>query len=161
MLVFSLSLFFLDPLALFVGTIFPDIEGITAVFILPGKGLPLHGPLHSFTGAFLSGIIVAFCSWFAFKMIFPTLVEQLQLDLPFSLPEYSFKRSLLSAQVSTISHIILDAPLYGEMDLLYPLGVGNSWYGLVPGSLIYLLCVLSFFLGGTILILRVGLTRSS
>lgn len=158
-LVFSLTLFFLDPIALFIGSVFPDIEGITAVFILPGRGLPLHGPLHSFTGAFFSGTIVAVCSWFSFRYIITALVEYFKLDLPFSIPQYSFKNSFLSAQIGTISHIVLDAPLYGEMDLLYPLGVGNPWYGLVPGSSIYLLCVLSFFLGVTILILRVGFLR--
>ncbi len=147
-------LIFLDPIALFVGSVIPDIEGITAWFILPGMGLPLHGPLHSFTGALFLGLLTGISSWFCFKYLFPQLIEQFQLNLPFSLPEYSLGCSLLSAFLGTFSHIILDAPLYSEMDLLYPLGVGNPLYGIVPGTLIYSLCIFGFIIGNIIFIVR-------
>ena len=147
-------LLFLDPLALFIGSIGPDIEGITAFFILPGMGLPLHGPLHSFTGAVLLGLITGISSWLSFKYIFPLIIDQLQLNLPFSVPKYSLRCSLLSAFIGTFSHIILDAPLYDEMDLLYPLGIGNPWYGIISSIMVYLICVLSFFLGISILTFR-------
>ncbi|MFX0209260.1 MAG: hypothetical protein ACFFDT_24970, partial [Candidatus Hodarchaeota archaeon] len=84
-------LFFLDPMALFIGSIIPDIEGITAWFILPGRGLPLHGPLHSFTGATFLGLITGISSWLTLKYIFPFIAEQLHLDLPISIPEYSLR----------------------------------------------------------------------
>lgn len=147
-------LIFLDPVALFVGSVIPDIEGITAWYILPGMGLPLHGPLHSFTGAFFLGLLTGIFSWFCFKYVFPQLIEHSQLDLPFSLPEYSLKCSLLSAFLGTFSHIILDAPLYGEMDLIYPLGVGNPLYEILPGILIYSICIFGFIIGSIIFIIR-------
>ena len=152
-------LLFLDPLALFIGSIAPDIEGITAWFILPGMGLPLHGSLHSFTGALLLGIITGTASWLSFNYVFPLFVDQFQLDLPFSIPKYSFRCSLSSALIGTLSHIFLDAPLYDEMDLLYPLGIGNPWYNIVPAGVPYLVCILGFFLGASILILRFILTK--
>lgn len=145
-------LLFLDPLALFIGSIAPDIEGILSVFLFPE--LPLHGPLHSFPGAILLGIITGIASWLCFKYIFPLLIDQFQLDLPFVIPKYSFRCSLSSALIGTLSHIILDAPLYHEMDLLYPLGIGNPWYDIVPRSIPYLVCVLGFFLGLGIFFLR-------
>ncbi|MFX0124378.1 MAG: hypothetical protein ACFFAE_12120 [Candidatus Hodarchaeota archaeon] len=147
-------LIFLDPVALFVGSIIPDIEGITAWFILPGMGLPLHGPLHSFTGALFLGLLTGITSWASFRYVLPYLVEQFQLNLPFSLPEYSLRCSLLSAFLGTFSHILLDAPLYSEMDLIYPLGFGNPLYDIVPGSLIYSTCIFGFIMGSIILIIR-------
>ncbi len=154
-------LIFLDPLALFIGSIAPDIEGITALFILPGMELPLHGPLHSFTGAIFLGIITGIFSWLCFKYVFPLLVDQFHLDLPFTIPTYSFRCSLSSALIGTLSHIILDAPLYNEMDLLYPLGIGNPWYNIVPSGVPYLLCILGFFLGAIILIIRLILMKDN
>lgn len=147
-------LLFLDPIALFVGSVIPDIEGITAWFILPWMGLPLHGPLHSFTGALFLGLLTGISSWFCYRYVFPQLVERFQLNLPFYLPEYSLRCSLLSAFLGTFSHIILDAPLYAEIDLIYPLGIGNPWYGIVPRTLVYSLCIYCFVVGCIILILR-------
>ncbi|MHA2246737.1 MAG: hypothetical protein ACXADY_17470 [Candidatus Hodarchaeales archaeon] len=147
-------LLFLDPVALFIGSIIPDIEGITAWFILPGMGLPLHGPLHSFTGTVFLGLITGISSLLCFKYLFPLIIEQLQLNLLFSVPEYSLRCSLFSAFIGNFSHIILDAALYNEMDLLYPLGIGNPWYGILSSSMIYSICVISFFLGISILTFR-------
>ena len=145
-------LIFLDPLALFIGSVIPDIEGITALFILPGRGLPLHGPLHSFLGAFFLTLLTGISSWLCFRYVLPQIVLKFQLN--FSLPEYSLKCSLLSAFLGTFSHIILDAPLYSDMDLWYPLGVGNPLYEIVPSALVYSLCGLGFIIGSIILIIR-------
>lgn len=147
-------LLFLDPVALFIGSVIPDVEGITAWFILPGMGLPLHGPLHSFPGAILLGLITGISSWLGFKYLFPLIIEQLQLNLPFTVPEFSLKCSLLSAFIGTFSHIILDAPLYGEMNLLFPLGIGNPLDGIIPPTQVYLFCVFGFILGSIILVIR-------
>ncbi|MFX0121244.1 MAG: hypothetical protein ACFE9A_17795 [Candidatus Hodarchaeota archaeon] len=145
-------LFFLDPLALFIGSVLPDIEGITALFILPGMGLPLHGPLHSFTGAAFLGLITGMGSWSFFKYVFPFFLKFFQVKVPFNYPEYSLSNSLLSANIGTFSHILLDAPLYNEMDLLYPLGIGNPLYGSV--SEVYLLCIFGFIFGSLFLTIR-------
>ena len=145
-------LIFLDPLALFIGSIIPDIEGITALFIFPGRGLPLHGPLHSFPGAFFLGLLTGISSWFCFRYFLPQVVAKFQLN--FSLPEYSLKCSLLSAFLGTFSHIILDAPIYNDMDIWYPLGVGNPLYEIVPSTLVYSSCIFGFIIGSIILIIR-------
>jgi len=152
---FQTLFIFLDPVALFIGSIAPDIEGITALFILPGLGLPLHGTLHSFFGATILGLITGISSWASFKHFIPRILEITSTDL--SLPQYSLKTSILSAFIGTYSHIILDSPLYGEMELFFPFKLGNPWYNIVPGNLVYFFCVFSFFLGISIFILR--LTR--
>ncbi|MFX0170667.1 MAG: metal-dependent hydrolase [Candidatus Hodarchaeota archaeon] len=143
---------FLDPFSLFLGSIAPDIEGITALFILPRSGLPLHGILHSFMGAVILAIITGICSWASFRFIFPRLIKNISID--FTFPQYTLKLSLLSSSIGTFSHIILDSPLYEEMELFYPLELGNPWYSLVPSNIVYFSCILSFFLGISILFFR-------
>ncbi|MFX0149818.1 MAG: hypothetical protein ACFFAJ_03465 [Candidatus Hodarchaeota archaeon] len=143
---------FLDPFSLFAGSIAPDFEGITALFILPGSGLPLHGILHSFMGTAILAIITGICSWASFRFIIPRLIRTTPTD--FTFPQYTLKVSLLSSSIGTFSHIILDSPLYEEMDLFYPLKFGNPWYNIVPSSVVYFSCILSLFLGISILFLR-------
>ncbi|MFX0208719.1 MAG: hypothetical protein ACFFDT_22245, partial [Candidatus Hodarchaeota archaeon] len=110
---------FLDPLALFVGSVVPDIEGITAIFIFPDSGLPLHGPLHSFFGAVVLGILTGVVSYFVLTKI--GISETLNNILSINI---TLKKSILSAFLGTFSHTILDAPLYNDMDPFLPL-IGN------------------------------------
>ena len=112
---------FLDPFALFLGSVVPDIEGITAVFIFPELNLPLHGAFHSFLGAFLLGIPVGVGSWVCFTYLIPIIVESFHIKLSFSLPTFSLRFSLISSLIGTFSHIILDAFLYEDMNPWYPL----------------------------------------
>lgn len=136
----------LDPLALLVGSVIPDVEGITAWFILPGLGLPLHGPLHSFTGAVVLGIMTALISFLLLK----TGVKLFENEIDYS---PSLKISLVSALIGTFSHVILDAPLYSEMDLLYPIS-GNILHGIVPSSIPYFVCIIGFLIGFFVLFIR-------
>ncbi|MHA1450242.1 MAG: metal-dependent hydrolase [Candidatus Hodarchaeales archaeon] len=135
-----------DPLALLIGSVIPDIEGITAMFILPDLGLPLHGPLHSFTGAIILGVITGLLSF---------LLLNTGVNLFKDRIEYTprLKISLVSALVGTISHILLDAPLYPEMDLLYPVS-GNVLHGIVPSPVPFLICIIGFFIGFSVLMIR-------
>ncbi|MFX0186089.1 MAG: hypothetical protein ACFE95_23645 [Candidatus Hodarchaeota archaeon] len=155
---FQALIIILDPVALFVSSIAPDIEGITALFIFPRLGLPLHGILHSFFGATILGLITGISSWASFKHFIPKILEITSTNL--NLPQYSLKISLLSAFIGTYSHIILDSPLYREMELFFPLKLGNPWYNIVPGNFVYFFCVFSFFLGISIFILRINFMNS-
>ncbi|MFX0064245.1 MAG: hypothetical protein ACFFC7_18895 [Candidatus Hermodarchaeota archaeon] len=139
---------FLDPLALFVSVIIPDIEGITALFILPYSGLPLHGPLHSFLGAIALGIVTGGVSYLVLKIFQKYGIIPSQIHVTLS-------KSMFSAFLGTISHILLDAPLYSEMNPFLPFP-GNPLVGLVPQSFPYLVCVISFLLGSVILLIRLS-----
>ncbi|MFX0212396.1 MAG: hypothetical protein ACFFDT_40860, partial [Candidatus Hodarchaeota archaeon] len=98
------------------------------------------------------------CSWASFRFITPRLIRTTSID--FTFPKYSLKISLLSSFIGTFSHIILDSPLYEEMELLYPLKLGNPWYNTVPSNLVYFSCILSLFLGILILLLRYVLSTT-
>ncbi|MHA1975058.1 MAG: DUF4184 family protein [Candidatus Hodarchaeales archaeon] len=137
---------FMDPTALLIGSIAPDIEGFLAIFIFPDLDLPLHGPLHSFLGAVTLGLIIAPIS----HIINYYFVKRLNLENKYQL---SRKFTFISSQTGTFSHILLDAPLYPEMNLFYPLK-GNVLFQIVPYSFPYLICALGFITGLTIIITR-------
>ncbi|MHA2295737.1 MAG: hypothetical protein ACXAEU_11775 [Candidatus Hodarchaeales archaeon] len=136
---------FLDPLALLVGVIIPDIEGIASLFIFRGLGLPLHGPLHSFLAAIPLGLVVGCISYFFINNIMIVTFPNFKISL---------KASLMSGLLGTLSHIILDAPLYSEMNPLLPL-TGNVFYRIFPTTIPYLICIIGFLAGILILMIRV------
>lgn len=128
---------FLDPLALFTGSVILDIEGITAL-LFPIWNLPLHGPFHSYTGALLGGVVTGVISWIIFHKLIP--------KTNFEFEQYSFKNSITSSLIGTFSHIVLDSLLYEEMDLLYPFGYGNPFFGVIDARMVYNLCIGAFLL---------------
>ncbi|MFW9853525.1 MAG: hypothetical protein ACFFFG_00595 [Candidatus Thorarchaeota archaeon] len=145
-LLFFVVLPFLDPTSLFIASIAPDVEGMVALFILPSAGLPLHGPLHSFVGAIVLGIMVGGGSYLLWRL----------LELPAIFKDHSFRRltlakSIISGLLGSISHVILDAPLYSEMTPFLPVS-GNPIVNVVPAYFPYLICVLSF-IGALLVIL--------
>ena len=151
---------FLDPLALFIGSVIPDIEGITANFIFPELNLPLHGPFHSFLGAFLLGIPVGVGSWICFTYLIPFIIDSFHIKISFSLPTFSLKCSLISSFIGTFSHIILDAFIYEDMNSWYPLtSVDNILLYAFDSSAIYAFCILCFIAGILIFSIRMLLYK--
>ncbi len=152
---------FLDPLALFIGSVIIDIEGIASIFLFRELNLPLHGPFHSFLGATVLGFFVGLCSWLFFRSILPFIIEISHIELSFSLPTFSLKLSLISSYIGTFSHILLDAPLYNDMNPWYPItSIENSFLNIVDGSFIYFFCVICFFVGLSLLFIRYSLKLS-
>ncbi|MFW9995611.1 MAG: hypothetical protein ACFFD4_26470 [Candidatus Odinarchaeota archaeon] len=138
---------FLDPVALFIGAVIPDTEGILAMFVFRGAGLPLHGVLHSFLAATVLGIVTGLVSYLLLRFA----VEQKLL--PFKMT-VTVERSVFSGLLGTFSHILLDVPLYSEMDPFLPL-TGNPLYGIVPFSVPYAVCILGAVLGTLLILVRV------
>ena len=130
----------LDLIALFAGATLLDIEGLLYIF---GIYPVLHGVLHSVLGATIVAIVATVLSY------------ELQNAL-----DDSFKKRanigniFVSALFGSYSHIVLDAYLYGEMNLAWPLDYWNPFLGAYDYNTIILFCVLSFFAGAVILIAR-------
>ena len=139
-------LLFLDPFSLFIGSVILDIEGITAWFILPNSFVQLHGPLHSFTLA----IIVGSISGLLINLIYTLLIDYYKIE---NLPKFTKRVSIGSSLFGTISHVILDAFLYEEMDLFYPIE-GNMLFGMFSSSEVYLFCILAGIFGLLVLCFR-------
>ena len=134
---------FLDPIGLFLGCVIPDVEGFLA--LATGYG-PLHGPFHSLLGAFLLAILTSIIS-----QSFWYFLRWSKIELPF-FPEPNSKIILCSAFIGTFSHILLDAFLYPEMNLLWPLSYFNPLYGILNSPFIYNFCVICGIFGFIILL---------
>ncbi|MFX1253116.1 MAG: DUF4184 family protein [Promethearchaeota archaeon] len=129
---------FLDPIGLFIGCVIPDVEGVFA--LVTGHG-PLHGPFHSILGAFFLAILTSIGS-----QLFWYFLRWSKIEIPF-FPEPNSKIIVCSAFIGSFSHILLDAFLYSEMNLLWPLPSFNPLYGLLSSPFIYNFCVICGILG--------------
>ena len=152
LLIFSLSLF-LNPLALLLASVAIDIEGILGLFfgrdILLQNCAPtcnLHGPLHSLLGGTIVAILLATALIIASKK----LPEKTRLSLRIK----NEKTIPLSSLVGVCSHLLLDSFLYPEMNLAWPFGSWNPFFGAIGNFEIYFFCALSFLLGAALLLAR-------
>ena len=150
--IFSL-LIFLDPLALFLGSIAVDFEGILGLFFGHdiffqncGSSCILHGPLHSLLG----GTIVA--------LLLSTAIILAKRKIPFKLNQLLLKDNktiLASSLVGVFSHLFLDSFLYPEMSLIWPFGFWNPFFGAIGSFEIYSFCVLTFVLGAGLMLIQI------
>lgn len=136
----------LDPLALFFGSVLVDIEFFLIVLLdLP---FSIHGPLHSIIGIFL--LLPVF--------LIATLVTRKALPKidPFFKPKsaHPIRLTIISCLIGGFSHVLLDAPLYSDLSLTWPLLDYNPLFKMASPIGIYSFSVLSFMIGFLILIIR-------
>ena len=146
----------LDPIGLFVGSVFPDIEGFLSI-ILPDSGILLHGRLHSIIGAFVLAAIIGVCSFAIHKVGRKYLKPYLKPYIPsyLNIPKYSLLMCFGSALIGTLSHMFLDSLLYEDMKLFYWLPIeGNPFAGFISWEIVYFFCIICFIVGAGILIGR-------
>ena len=138
---------YLDLPTFIVASVLVDLEPLAVlVFGLPG---PLHGFFHSFLGASVAAVLLA------------VVVSRVRGSLGFldgflGPGERRGPRGfLVAALLGTWSHVLLDAPLYGEMRPFYPFG-GNPFLGvdLYLGLGVYRFCFLSGVAGVALFVFR-------
>ena len=135
---------YLDLPTFIVASVLVDLEPLAVmVFGLPG---PLHGFFHSFLGASVAAVLLAVVMSRVREFLEPVYVF-LRLE--------GDRRFLVAALLGTWSHVLLDAPLYGEMRPFYPFG-GNPFLGvdLYLGLGAYRFCLLSGVVGIALFIFR-------
>ena len=138
---------YLDLPTFIVASVLVDLEPLAVlVFGLPG---PLHGFFHSFLGASVVAVLLAVVVSRVRGFLEPVYVF-LRLD-----GDRRPQRFLVAALLGTWSHVLLDAPLYGEMRPFYPLG-GNPFLGvdLYLGLGVYRFCFLSGVVGVALFVFR-------
>ena len=144
-----LFLKWVDFPTLLIASVIMDIESIMViVFNLP---YPLHGVLHSFFGAFLAAFLLILVMKFLREYFSQVLIV-------FKVKQDITLRSIsIGAFLGTFSHVLLDAPLYEEMNPLFPLAGNPFWIESSFASLyISLFCAYCFL--GALLIYFIKLT---
>ncbi len=135
------SLFFsLDLIALFVAATIIDIEGFLHLL---GIYPVFHGALHSFFGATIIAIVATVISYEAQNALNPEFKQKA-----------NFGNIFVSGLFGAYSHIILDACMYSDLNLAWPLGWWNPFLGMVDQSKIIEFCIITFIAGVLIFILR-------
>jgi len=141
---------FLDVPTFVIANIVLDVEPLLVIlFDLPQ---PLHGPFHSLTlsipVALLLGVLVH-----GFRRITGPIVVDRRLP-----QDPTFRDLIKTSVIGVWIHVVLDAFLYPELKLLYPLS-WNPLLGLVPPTIVTTFCVASFLASFPVYILRVLLIR--
>jgi len=145
-LFFGLLLFqYLDLPTFLVSNVILDIEPFLVLYL--GLSGPLHGPFHSYTIGALVALGTALVMLLAKPVTRPTM-SLFQLR-----QESSPKRIFVTALLGIYIHVTLDAFLYSEMRLLYPLQF-NPLLDMVSSGSVYLFCSLSFLPGLALYVYR-------
>jgi len=144
-----LLLKWVDFPTLLIASVIIDIEPI--IVIVFDLSYPIHGILHSFFGAFLAALLLILVMKFLRKYFTP-LMTFFKLKQDISLRSIS-----IGAFLGIFSHILLDAPLYMEMNPFFPL-LGNPFFNdsSFASLYIYLFCTYCFL--GTLLIYSIKVT---
>lgn len=138
---------------LLVASVAPDIEPF--LVILLGLDYPLHGYLHTFLAAIPYGVLIGYAMSLLERPLGPLYRSLLLED---SVGESSF---LLAGVIGTLSHVLLDSPLYGDIRPFYPIEE-NPLYD--PSLPIYEFCVLTLLIGALmylIILMRASIHRAS
>ncbi len=133
----------LDPIALFLGVLLPDVE--PAAYLVFGTG-PGHGFFHSILGA----LFISVTAYLVARVVW-TGVERSRFASSFTVPTQLF--SIVGALVGTLSHVILDASVNTTKSVLF-------WPSLlylngpIPIAAAYVFCIVCFFAAAAVFVVR-------
>ncbi len=138
---------YLDFPTLLVASIAIDVRA-TLVFFGLIEG-PLHGFFHTFLGATVIALSVAFLIGSVRDRI-GYIMEKLGIS-----QDYGWSSILGASFIGAYSHIVLDAFLYDYLDVFYPFSLENPFYGILSLFEVYILCTIAGIIGLTALFQRI------
>ena len=145
-LLFGLILFpYLNLPTFVVANVIIDLEPLLVLFL--GLPQPLHGPFHSLTLGSAVAFVLALVMH-RLGSLWDPFLEFLRLQQP-----NRFSDTLSAALTGVWFHVLLDAFLYSELRLLYPLE-GNPMLNLVSPGAVYGFCFISFPIALIVYLLR-------
>ncbi|MFH1221721.1 MAG: hypothetical protein V1492_01415 [Candidatus Micrarchaeota archaeon] len=125
---------FLCPISLLLGATMLDVEGFSYYFL--GVGQSPHGLLHTPLAATVYTLLVVvplvFLMWFVIK----------KTKMKYAAPAATI--IVASALLGVYSHILLDAMLYSDLNLAWPLPYWNPLLGTVDMLGMTFFCILCF-----------------
>jgi len=142
-----LLLRYIDFPTFVVANIIVDIESFLVLAL--GLNYPLHGFLHTFLGGSIIALLLAMVMNEVRELLSP-LLSSFRLE-----QETSFKGVLLASVFGVYLHILLDAPLYIDIQPFYPLDTNPFYVGSVSfGAAVYSLCTWCFLGAAVIYAIR-------
>ena len=143
-------IYYIDFPTLLVASVILDIEPF--LVLLLDLNYPLHGFFHSFLGG---TIIILLLSFFMFKIrpILNPITDFFKIE-----QKSSFLNILTASIIGIYSHILLDAPLYSDMQPFFPLNF-NPFLNAsgVPEITIYLFCAYCFIAAIMLFFIRLAI----
>ncbi len=130
-----------------IANVLPDVEPF-AVLFFNVRGYPLHGFFHSYIGATILAVILAFCMYL-FRGFFGKVMKVFRLQQSSSL-----KKIVFTAFMGAYFHVFLDSFLYSEMNPFYPLQ-GNVFSAYGSSTVIYGFCGVTALLGITLYVYKI------
>jgi len=125
-----------------VANVIVDVEPFFVLLL--GLDYPLHGYLHTFILAFPVGLTLGYVM-FLLERFFSPLYKKLPLGKDMTLNLRSF---IVAGTIGTLLHVLLDSPLYSDIQPLYPLTI-NPLYDPSLSLELYAFCTLMGILGIT------------
>jgi membrane-bound metal-dependent hydrolase YbcI (DUF457 family) len=117
-LIGQLLLKWVDFPTILIASVVIDIEPLFV--ILFNLSYPLHGFFHSFLGATLVALLLILIMRY-FRRYFSVFMKIFKLK-----QDVTLKKIALGAFIGLFAHILLDAPIYVEMNPFFPI-VGNPF----------------------------------
>jgi len=117
-----------------VANVIIDVEPLLVLVL--GLNYPLHGYLHTFFFAFLTGLALGYIMFFIDRFLH-SIYKILML-----VPEenQNIKTFMVTGILGAIFHVLLDSPLYGDIHPLFPLAQ-NPFYNPNLSLEVYTFCV--------------------
>ncbi len=117
-----------------IASVAVDVEPLLVLVL--GLSYPLHGYLHTFLGAAILGLAIAY-AMYLLEGVFAKLWRGLLLEDEAC---RSVKRFIIAGISGTELHVLLDAPLYTDIKPLYPY-THNPFFNPSLANAIYGLCL--------------------
>ena len=137
LLISLIFLSFIDIPTFLIASVIIDVEPfLVLIFHL---NYPLHGFFHSFLGGFIVAVLLSMVMS-KIRRYFTPLLTFFKIE-----QSISFKKILFSSTCAIFIHILLDSPIYLDIQPFFPFEF-NPFYRstVMPGLIIYLLCAWCF-----------------
>ncbi|MFX0026832.1 MAG: hypothetical protein ACFE8M_10485 [Candidatus Hermodarchaeota archaeon] len=147
LLIGLLFLSFIDFPTFLIASVMLDIEPLLVLVF--NLDYPLHGFFHSFLGGTIIALILTVIM-VKIRKIFTPIMSFFKIE-----QNISFKKILLASLFGIYIHILLDSPIYTDIQPFFPLDFNPFYRNTdLPGSLEMMICVWCFIAGFIIYIIR-------
>ena len=150
LLIGIILIYYIDFPTLLVASVILDIEPF--LVLLFDLNYPLHGFFHSFLGGTLVILPLSFIMY-KIRTFLDPITEFFKIE-----QKSSFVNMLAASTIGIYSHILLDAPLYSDIQPFFPLNFNPflDTSGL-PGVTIYLFCAYCFITAVILYFIRLAI----